>query len=148
MCGLEEAIILATKSHLGQRQRNGEPYILHPLRVMMAVSDENEKIAAILHDVVEDSDITLDDLIPAGFSPEVIELVRLLTHENGKSYEAYIERLRPNPSARRIKIADLQDNMNVRRLPQMRQKDLDRLERYHKFWLLLRADEENEHRVR
>ncbi len=148
MTGLEDAIILATKSHRGQRQRNGEPYILHPLRVMMAVSDDNEKIAAILHDVVEDSDIALEDLLQAGYTPDVIELVRLLTHENGKSYEAYIQRLRPNPSARRIKIADLQDNMNVRRLPQMRQKDLDRLERYHKYWLLLRADEENEQSVR
>jgi len=138
---LEEAIILAVKAHAGQKQKNGEPYILHPLRVMMAVKDLNEKMAAVLHDVIEDSTVSLNNLLEKGFKQDVVEIVRLLTHEDSMSYEQYIERLRSNPSARRIKMADLQDNMNVLRLPHLRQKDLARLEHYHKYWLLLSGDE-------
>ncbi len=144
MATLEDAIILAARAHAGQKQRNGEPYILHPLRVMMAVENPDEKMAAVLHDVVEDSDMTLDDLKQKGFSPAVVEMVRLLTHDDALSYEDYIKRLRSNPGARHIKIADMQDNMNVRRLPHMRPGDLERLERYHKFWLLLSGDENND----
>ncbi len=142
MDDLELALQIALQAHAGQKQKNGEPYILHPLRVMMQMDTIPGKIAAILHDVIEDSDWTLEQLAEKGISPEVLEVVDLLTHYERDSYEAYIERLKKNPLARKIKLADLSDNMNIRRLSSLREKDLKRLERYHKHWKeLIRLEE-------
>ena len=105
---------------------------------------DSERITAVLHDVVEDSDITLDDLRAAGFPDEILTAVQLLTHEDGISYDAYVERLKPHPLARKIKLADLEDNSDIRRLSGIESKDLDRLRKYHRAWHILRPSPEEQ----
>jgi (p)ppGpp synthase/HD superfamily hydrolase len=132
---LERAIRIALEVHEGQTDRYGQPYILHPLFVMMRMDTENERTAAVLHDVIEDSETTLEDLRAAGFPIEVLEAVRLLTHDKqNTSYETYVQRLKPNAIARKIKLADLQHNMDIRRMDEVRNEDLARLERYRRAW--------------
>ena len=143
MSSIEKALIIAANAHTGQIQRNGEPYSLHPLRIMLQMETIPEKIAAILHDVIEDSDITLEMLQKEGFSDDVLKTVDLLTHYEKDSYEEYIERLKSFPMARHIKIADLNDNMKIQRLKKVGEKDFQRLEKYHKHWKIL-IQEENE----
>ena len=134
---LEKAIAIALRVHEGQRDRYGHPYILHPLHVMMQMDSEAEMTAAVLHDVIEDSEMTLDDLREEGFSVEVLEAVRLMTHDSQDSYEENVRELRPNPMARKIKLADLQHNMDIRRMDRVEVKDTERLERYRSAWELL-----------
>lgn len=142
---LEKAIGLALRVHQGQRDRYGRPYILHPLHVMLQMDSEREMIAAVLHDVVEDSDTTLDDLRAEGFPADVLEAVRLMTHDKGAvSYEAYVNRLRPNNTARKIKLADLEHNMDIRRMDRVRSEDVERLEKYRRAWETLTADFDEE----
>jgi (p)ppGpp synthase/HD superfamily hydrolase len=140
---LEKALEIALRAHAGQKQKDGSPYILHPLRVMARVATDEERMAAILHDVIEDSDTTLEDLRQAGFPENVLKTVELLTHESGVSYEDYVERLKPDAMARRIKLADIEDNSDIRRLSGIEEKDLERLRKYHRAWQILRpsADE-------
>lgn len=137
---LEKAIEIALHAHAGQKSKDGSPYILHPLRVMARMQSDEEKIAAILHDVVEDSAVTLEDLRKAGFPEEVLVVVKLLTHEPAISYEDYVERLKPHPVARRIKLADLEDNSDIRRLSGIEERDLERLRKYHRAWQILQAN--------
>ncbi len=144
MATLEDAIALAVQAHHGQRQLNGQPYILHPLRVMMHMASEEAMIAAVLHDVVEDTPVTLEDLRAAGYSSRVVEVVDLLTRRDGESYEAFIERIKPHPLARQVKLADLLDNMDVRRLPEIREQDVERLRRYRQAWEVLMTAENDE----
>lgn len=140
---LEKAIALALRAHSGQTDRYGQPYILHPLFIMQQMDTEAERIAAILHDVVEDSDITLDDLRVEGFPAEAIEAVRLLTHDKSEtSYEAYIATLKPNAIARKIKLADLQHNMDIRRMDRVRPEDVERLQRYRQAWETLKEKDQ------
>ena len=135
---LEKAISLALRVHAGQTDRYGHPYILHPLHVMLQMDTEQEMTAAVLHDVIEDSELTLDDLQEEGFSEPVLEAVRLMTHEKESvSYEEYVRNLKPNPIARKIKLADLQHNMDISRMDKVRERDLDRLEKYRRAWELL-----------
>jgi (p)ppGpp synthase/HD superfamily hydrolase len=134
---LEKAISIATQAHQGQRDKAGAPYILHPLRMMMRMESEAAMIAAVLHDVVEDSPVTLAQLRDEGFSEEVLQAVDCLTHRDGKSYDAFIARVRTSPIAREVKIADLEDNMNVKRIGEMTPKDLARIEKYHRAWRAL-----------
>jgi len=131
---LEEAIPLAMKAHRGQIDRGGSPYILHPMRVMLRLKTESEMIVGILHDVVEDSQITIDDLHEKGFSEEVVAAIDCLTKREGEDYDIYIERIRPNPLAVRVKVADLEDNMDGRRLDNYDQRDAERLQRYRAAW--------------
>ena len=134
---LEDAIALAMKAHLGQKDRVGEPYILHPLRVMFRLgwdAPEAARIAAVLHDVVEDTAIQLRDLRRLGYSEEVLAAVELLSRRPDDSYEQFIERVLPNSIARKVKRADLEDNMELRRLPGLTTKDLERLSRYRSAW--------------
>jgi (p)ppGpp synthase/HD superfamily hydrolase len=135
---LERAIEIALHAHAGQKGKDGSPYILHPLRIMARMSADAERMAAVLHDVVEDSQVTLEDLRKAGFPEEVLTAVKLLTHEEGISYEDYVERLKPHPIARRIKLADLEDNSDIRRLSGIEERDLERLRKYHRAWQILR----------
>ena len=138
---LEDAISIAAEAHRGQRDKAGAAYLLHPLRLMLRMDSEAAMMVAVLHDVVEDSDWTLERLRERGFSEEVVEAVACLTHRDGESYEEFVERLKPNPLARRVKIADLEDNMNVLRIGQLGPKDLQRLEKYHRAWRALREAE-------
>lgn len=134
---LEDAIQIAAKGHQGQKDKAGAPYILHPLRMMMRLKTEAEMITAILHDVVEDTDWTIEKLREKGFSEEVLEAVECVTNREGESYEQFIERAGKNPIARQVKIADLEDNMNIQRIGEISPKDLERIEKYHKSWSVL-----------
>jgi (p)ppGpp synthase/HD superfamily hydrolase len=138
---LERAIDVAVKSHQGQTDKAGQPYILHPLRVMMRMQTHEERIAAVLHDVIEDTDVTIDDLGKAGVPQDVLVVVDHLTHRPDESYEAYVERIATHPIARRIKIADLEDNMDFKRLAQITEKDLARWQKYHRAWVRLKEME-------
>ncbi|WP_458408140.1 GTP pyrophosphokinase [Anaerotignum sp.] len=129
---LEKAVKLAEKAHQGQVDKGGHPYILHPKRVMERCETETEKITAMLHDVLEDSDYTLENLREEGFSEEILEALVCLTHQKGEGYMAYIERICCNPLAARVKCADLQDNMDLSRIPHPTEKDFRRLEKYKK----------------
>jgi (p)ppGpp synthase/HD superfamily hydrolase len=131
---LEDAIILAAGAHRGQADKAGEPYILHPLRVMLQLVDEEGRIAAALHDVLEDTATTADNLRDWGYGEKVVEALEALTRRDGESYADSIERAARNPLARRVKLADLADNMNVHRLPAVGDADRDRLARYQAAW--------------
>ena len=131
---LERAILLAVQAHRGQVDRSGAPYILHPLRVMFRVETENERIAAVLHDVVEDTDWTLDGLRAEGFPEEIVQAVDCLTRREGESYDDRVARAAAHPIARRVKLADLEDNMDARRLTRWCEEDAARFERYHRAW--------------
>jgi len=135
---LERAISIALDVHRGQTDRNGRPYILHPLHIMLQMDDEAEMIAAVLHDTIEDSEMTLEELREEGFSGEVLTAVELLTHEKESvPYEDYVWRLKPNPMARKIKMADLKHNMDIRRMDRVQESDLSRLQKYHRAWRIL-----------
>ena len=127
---LERAIEIALSAHLGQTQWNGRPYILHPLRVMSDVEGDDAKMVAVLHDVVEDSEWTLDDLQAEGFSEDVILAIGVLTRPHGMNYDQYIEEIAHNRLARQVKLADLRHNMDVRRIPQITVGNVAYLERY------------------
>ena len=138
MQNLQRALEIAIMAHAGQKQKNGEPYALHPIRLALTLQDEPARIAAILHDVVEDTSITLADLECEGFAPEVIEAVRLLTKPAGADYDQYIAAIAANPIARAVKLADLADNMDVRRISgALTERDTERLKKYHRVWTAL-----------
>ena len=127
---LEKAMILAAKGHMGQLDKGGHPYILHPVRVMLHCRTLEEKTVAMLHDVLEDTDITEEMLREEGFTERVVETVVCLTKGEGEDYMDYIGRVAKNPLAIQVKLADLEDNMDLNRLPGLTQKDFKRLERY------------------
>lgn len=133
---LQLAIELATQAHFGQKDRAGMPYINHPLRVMQACNTVEEKIAAVLHDVVEDTNVTFADLATQ-FPPEIVEAVRSLTHAPEDTYEEYVEKVARNPIAVQVKLRDLTDNMDVRRLSVISDTDVERLRKYLKAYRYL-----------
>jgi len=135
---LEKAIHIALKAHSGQKDKAGCEYILHPLRVMLQMKTQEEKIIAILHDAVEDSDYTIQALKDEGFGEEILNSVELLTRDKkGEAYEDVIRRIKTNPIATKIKIADLEDNMDIKRIENIKEKDLERLRRYRWAWHFL-----------
>ena len=127
---LEKAMILAAKGHMGQVDKGGHPYILHPTRVMLSCKTVEEKTVAMLHDLLEDTAYTEDDLREEGFPAEIIEAVVCLTKTEGEEYTDYVERICQNKLAARVKLADLKDNMDLNRLPGLTPKDFQRLEKY------------------
>jgi (p)ppGpp synthase/HD superfamily hydrolase len=136
MATLERAIAIAAEAHRGQTDKAGEPYILHPMRVMLRVRGETERIVAMLHDVVEDGGPawSLERLREEGFAAEVVEAVERLTKREGEPYEALIERAAAHPIARRVKLADLEDNMHLARIADPEEKDRARVERYRRAY--------------
>jgi len=134
---LERAIEIAARAHAGQRDKAGAPYILHPLRVMLRVQTETERIAAVLHDVVEDSAWTLDQLRAEGFAPDVLETIEALTRRPEESYEEFVLRAGAHPIARRVKLADLADNTDPTRIAEPTEHDRARMERYRRAIALL-----------
>lgn len=129
---LEKAITIATIAHQGQKDKAGQPYILHPLRVMFSTKCEVERICGVLHDVIEDTEVTMDDLRNEGFSEEVLSVLDAVTKRDGESYEDFICRILPNPVACRVKLADLSDNMDLSRIENPAEKDYQRIEKYRK----------------
>ena len=136
---VEDAVALAALSHKTQIDKAGQPYIFHPLRMMLRFEDEAAQIVAVLHDVVEDAGIRLDDLRGLGYSEEIVSALDCVTRRDGETYEQFIERAAANPLARRVKLADLDDNLEVRRLPVIREKDVERLNRYKAAQARLKA---------
>ena len=131
---LERAIAIAAEAHAGQKDRAGAPYILHPIRLMIQMDSENAMMAAVLHDVVENSVWALDDLRKEGYSNEVLNAVDSLTHRDkeGEDYWDYIQRAKSDPIAIKVKLADLEDNLNPDRLNEVTEKDEKRFDRYRK----------------
>ncbi len=136
---LEDALELALKAHRGQQDKSGAPYILHPLRLMLKMHTDEDRIAALLHDVVEDSAYTLADLHEMGYSQAILDAVDCLTKRDNEDYIAAMQRVKPNPIARRVKLADLEDNMDIRRLASVTEKDWQRLQRYRAAWAFLQG---------
>jgi (p)ppGpp synthase/HD superfamily hydrolase len=133
MATLELAVRIAAQAHEGQKDKQGHPYLLHPLRVMMNVEGEPAQVVAVLHDVVEDTAVTIDQVRAQGFADAVIEALQLVTHAKGQPYADYVVRCKANEIARQVKLADLQDNTQLPRclLRQERfQTDSARLHRY------------------
>ncbi|NPV10470.1 MAG: phosphohydrolase [Ignavibacteria bacterium] len=138
MATLEKALEIAINAHKGQKDKAGMEYILHPIRVMLRGETEIEKICGILHDVIEDSNLTFEDLRNEGFSEEVISVLKLLTKESeNEDYDKFIERVKQNPIAVKVKINDLLDNLDITRLKELNDRDLKRLNKYLKaYWTL------------
>ena len=113
---IEDAIIFAAECHRGVVDQAGRPYIFHPLRVAMALADPRERLAAILHDVVEDAGVTVEELQHEGLDDDVAEAIDALTKREGEDYPSFIERVARNPMARAVKIADIRDNLDGSRL--------------------------------
>jgi (p)ppGpp synthase/HD superfamily hydrolase len=134
MATLENAIQLAVQAHRGQKDKAGAPYILHPVRVMLRMGTDIEMMAAVLHDVLEDTQYTLLDLQQAGYPQRVLEALDCLTRRENETYEEFIERVKTNPLARKVKIADLEDNMDIRRISDPQEKDMERLKKYRRAW--------------
>ena len=134
---LDKALKIAVQAHENQKDRYGTPYILHPIRVMLQMGSEMEQIVAILHDVVEDSEHTLESLRAEGFPEDVVHAVDCLSKRNNEPYDDYIGRVLENVISSRVKIADLEDNMNLCRITTITAHDKERLERYHKAWTRL-----------
>jgi guanosine-3',5'-bis(diphosphate) 3'-pyrophosphohydrolase len=137
MATLEAAIALAVEAHKSQTDKAGSPYILHPLRVMFAVTTDYERMAAVMHDVVEDTSVTLEDLREAGFPEAVVSAVQALSRREGESYNEFVRRAAGHPIARAVKLADIEDNMDVRRLDAVDEKTVSRMKRYHDAWKIL-----------
>jgi (p)ppGpp synthase/HD superfamily hydrolase len=131
---LEKALQIATDAHRNQYDKYGAPYLLHVVRVMQRGKSEAEQIVGLLHDVVEDTPLTFDDLRAAGFSEEIVAAVQCLTRPPEESYEAFIERIKTNRLAVAVKLNDLEDNMDLRRVPYLTEKDLPRVNKYLKAY--------------
>lgn len=126
------AIALAVEAHGGTVGKDGTPYILHPLRLMLKANGYAEQIVAVLHDAVEDTALTLQSLEDAGFPEEIVGAVGAVTKRPDEDYEAFIERIAADPLAARVKLLDLQDNIDLTRLAKVNEGDLRRAAKYHR----------------
>ena len=141
MSTLERAIQIATEAHKGQFDKAGREYIGHPIRVMEMGKTEDEKIVGVLHDVIEDTDWTFERLEAEGFTQEVINALRCVTKTSeNENYDEFIDRVKKNPLAASVKINDLTDNMDIRRLPYLSDKDVKRLKKYLKAYKRLTGE--------
>lgn len=140
MATLERAIDIAVTAHKGQKDKTGNPYVLHLFSVMMKGKTDEEKICGILHDLVEDTPWTFDQLRKEGFSEKIIAALECVTKKSeDENYDDFIQRILPNPLAVRVKMNDLEDNMDVRRIPELNEDALKRLNKYLKAYNLLKA---------
>jgi len=133
MATFEKALQIAAKAHEGQKDKAGEPYIMHSIRVMMSVDGAEAQIVAVLHDVLEDTSVTADDLRQAGFSEKVVDAVLAVTHDQEEPYAEYVIRCKSNEIARRVKLGDLEDNSRLARTilrPERFEADVARLRKY------------------
>jgi GTP diphosphokinase / guanosine-3',5'-bis(diphosphate) 3'-diphosphatase len=139
MASLERAIAIAAEAHAGQIDKAGQPYILHPLRVMLRVHSMQERIAAVLHDVVEDTAVSMADLQTEGFAADVLRAVDALTKRAGESRMDAAMRAAADPIARAVKLADNAENMDLSRISAPTEKDFARLREYEQVRALLLA---------
>ena len=140
---LSKALLLATNAHNGQFDRSGEPYIMHVLTVMQlldpSAADEELRCIAVLHDTVEDTKTTFQDLRDIGMTDRIVEGVRAMTKMNGQTYEEYQEGVFANRDAMYVKMADLTHNSDIRRLKGISEKDIERTAKYHRFFLEIKS---------
>ncbi|MCC6795250.1 MAG: HD domain-containing protein [Candidatus Hydrogenedentes bacterium] len=132
MSTLERAIAIAAEAHAGQKDKAEAPYILHPLRVMLRLLSNDERIVGVLHDLLEDSDWTKKDLVREGFSEEVLAGIDAVTRRDDETYEEFVERAGQNEIGRRVKLADLEDNCDLSRIAKPSARDFARIEKYRK----------------
>jgi len=138
---LGKMLVIATNAHAGQFDRGGNPYILHPLKVMhyLKTTDEELMCMALGHDVIEDTSVTYKDLREAGMSERVITGIHALTKQPGQTYDEYKEGVFANEDAMRVKLADLRHNTDIRRLKGVSEKDIARMAKYHQFFMEIKA---------
>ena len=134
---IETSLQIALRAYAGKTDKAGREYILHPLRVMAKMKTDLERSAALLHDVLEDSDITAEELLAEGIPAEVVEAVRFLSKQEGEDYQDFVRRARQNRLAAAVKIADIEDNIDILRLASVDEHDLARIRKYHTAWHLL-----------
>jgi (p)ppGpp synthase/HD superfamily hydrolase len=130
MSTLEKAIMIAAEAHAGQVDKAGAPYILHPLRLMLQMERTEDRIVAVLHDVVEDTDWTHERLRGEGFTRDIIDAIDSVTWRKHEDYEDFIQRSIQNPIGRRVKLADLRDNCDLSRIANPKTKDFERVDKY------------------
>ncbi|MCK5725509.1 MAG: hypothetical protein KAH22_01645 [Thiotrichaceae bacterium] len=140
---IETSLKIALDAYSGKKDKAGMTYILHPLRVMEKMDTEEEMSVAILHDVIEDSAYTHTNLLNAGIPVNIVEAVIALSKTDGEDYNVFIERVLQNPLASKVKKADIEDNINILRLKEVHQEDLQRLQKYHRAWLRLKNNPHN-----
>lgn len=139
MATLERAIQISAEAHAGQIDKAGQPYILHPIRVMLRMSTDDERIVAVLHDVVEDSDYSISDLAGEGFSVAILEAVEALTKGPGETRVDAAHRAARNPLARKVKLADNAENMDLTRIANPTERDFSRIKEYEEVRQILLA---------
>ena len=135
---IEKSLQIALKAYAGQRDKAGKAYILHPIRIMLQMDSDYEMAVALLHDVVEDSNCSGNDLLAEGIPPDVVDAVLALSKRDGETYDQFIDRVAGNALAVKVKLADIEDNINVLRLDSVGDKDLERVAKYHKAWKKLK----------
>jgi hypothetical protein len=144
MSTVERAIAIAAEGHAGQLDKAGNPYVLHPLRVMLRLDTPEERMAGVLHDVVEDCGWSIDDLRAEGFSEAVLRAVEAVTKRDGETYDEFVARAAADPIGRRVKLADLEDNCDLRRIHHPTEKDFARIEKYRRAIAMIREIDKNE----
>lgn len=133
----KKALKLCYEAHKDQLDKSGIPYVFHPFHLAEQMQDEDTTVAALLHDVVEDTDYTFADLEQMGFSETVIASLRLLTHDENVPYMDYVAQIKPNPIAKAVKLADLAHNSDPSRLDKVDDRALARMQKYEKARQLL-----------
>ena len=138
---LGKMIVLATNAHAGQYDRGGNPYILHPIRVMSYLKTDDEELQCIAlgHDVIEDTDTTYADLRAAGMTERIITGIKALTKQPGETYDEYKQNVFGNVDAMRVKLCDLRHNTDIRRLKGVSERDLERMAKYQRFYLEIQS---------
>jgi len=131
---LPKALLIATQAHQNQQDRYGAPYLRHVMRVAERGRTDDERVVGLLHDVVEDTEWTFDDLRKEGFPEHIVQAVDCLTKREGEPYDQFVERTKGSKLAIAVKLNDLEDNMDVRRAPYLEEKDLERLNKHLKAW--------------
>ena len=128
----KKAMKIAFEAHKNQTDKSGIPYIYHPIHLAEQMDSENTICVALLHDVVEDTSMTFEDLQAEGFSAEIIDALKVLTHDDAVPYMEYVKEIRKNPIATKVKLADLRHNSDLTRLDEVNEKALKRVEKYKK----------------
>src|SRR5215207_8065162 len=137
---IEKSLHIALRAYAGKTDKAGREYILHPLRVMAKMKTDLEMSAALLHDVIEDSDITAEQLLAEGIPAEVVEAVQSLSRKENEDYQDFVARAKKNKLAAKVKIADIEDNIDVLRLTSLDEYDLARIKKYHSAWRFLKEE--------